>query len=164
MYFDLVLIYPALRFINDISLMNFSALTSRRPLYVAMYSSLILQVFFFLNPFRSFHCFSLVILKRLRRLSVSRFCWDCKGRNLFVFVKLFIFYFSGVVKLFKTQTNLNRFLFLHVFQNLFFHPSHCFPSSEAGCKSRKKYHHTKQLYQLICIKGLITCFSGEKTS
>ena len=111
MYFDLVLIYPALRFINDISLMNFSALTSRRPLYVAMYSSLIPQVFFFLSPFRSFHCFSLVILKRLRRLSVSRFCWDCKGRNLFVFVKLFIFYFSGVVKLFKTQTNLNRFLF-----------------------------------------------------
>jgi hypothetical protein len=111
MYFDLVLIYPALRFINDISLMNFSALTSRRPLYVAMLLSLILQVFFFLSPFRSFHCFSLVILKRLRRLSVSRFCWDCKGRNLFIFVKLFIFYFSGVVKLFKTQTNLNRFLF-----------------------------------------------------
>ena len=31
MYFGLVLVYPALRFINDISLMNFSALTSRRP-------------------------------------------------------------------------------------------------------------------------------------
>jgi len=36
MYFELVLVYPALRFINDISLMNFSALTSRRPIYVAM--------------------------------------------------------------------------------------------------------------------------------
>jgi hypothetical protein len=36
MYFGLVLVYPALRFINDISLMNFSAQPHGGLLYVAM--------------------------------------------------------------------------------------------------------------------------------
>jgi hypothetical protein len=47
---------------------------------------------------------------------------------------------------------------------LFSLPSHCIPSSEAGCKSRKNYQHTKQLDQLICITSLIRCFSSGKNS
>jgi hypothetical protein len=39
------------------------------------------------------HRFNLVIRFAASAVNVSPFCWDCKGRNLFVFVKLFIFYF-----------------------------------------------------------------------
>jgi hypothetical protein len=69
MYFELVLVYPALRFINDISLMNFSAQTSRRPVYVAMIC-FCLQVLIFLIQF-TFHRFNHVI--RFPASAVLRF-------------------------------------------------------------------------------------------
>jgi hypothetical protein len=85
--------------------------------------------------------------------------------EIFLYLSSFLFFiFLEWLNSLKLKQTLTGSYFLHVFQNLFSHPSHCFPSSEAGCKSRKKYHHTKQLYQLICIKGVITCFSSIKNT
>ena len=69
MYFELVLIYPALRFINDISLMNLSARTSRRPIYVAILF-LNSQVLMF-PVILPFHRFNLVY----QFLTSVRFCF-----------------------------------------------------------------------------------------
>jgi len=98
--------------------MNLSARTSRRPIYVAI-------------PFRKsrvlmfpvillFIVSILLITFRHPSCCVSRFCWDCKGRNLFHYVKLFIFYFSRGLNLFKIFKSLTAFYSLRLSNLLLF--------------------------------------------
>jgi hypothetical protein len=108
------------------------------------------------------HRFNLVIRFAASAVNVSPFCWDCKGRNLFVFVKLFIFYFSEGFNTSSKNQNLNRFPLYTPFKLLSSFPSHCFPSSEAGCKSRKIISSHKQYPAFICIQVITHCFSSKK--
>ncbi|WP_221271016.1 hypothetical protein, partial [Pedobacter sp. AK017] len=85
--------------------------------------------------------------------------WDCKGRNLFSIVKLFLklfFLFShGAKPVLKKYKSL---LIISSNQPPK-HQPHLFPSSEAGCKSRKiinpiKLYHT--IKSTFILTALIT--------
>ena len=58
----------------------------------------------------------------------------------------------------KTTTILTRNLSK---QPLYISLTH-FPSSEAGCKSKKNIHHPKQIITFICIKSITPCKSIRK--
>ena len=90
MYFGLVLVYPALRFINDISLMNFSARNLTAAFICCNVALLRAQVLLFLVALSSFIVSIVLFAFRHPPCCVSLFCWDCKGRNLFHSVKLFV--------------------------------------------------------------------------
>ena len=86
-------------------------------------------------------------------------CWDCKGSNDFDIVKNLFFFFLFVSRCFqqsftasgkyKKRPYLTPF---QPFKLLLLYPSHCFPSSEAECKCRKKF----RLCKTICRNILFT--------
>ena len=80
----------------------------------------------------------------------SRFCWDCKGRNLFVIVKLFIFYFFEAFRPLLKSKPWQVPLLYTSFKIFCSNPFNCFPSSEAGCKSRKILATPKHYLTIIC--------------
>jgi len=135
--------------------MNFLARTSRRPIYVAMFfrscARSIVPPYFLIPLFQS--C---LFVCQHPLANFSRFCWDCKGRNLFVIVKLFIFYFFVAFKLLLKSKPWQVSLLYTSFKILLSNPSLCFPSSEAGCKSRKKFNASKQKDEDNCIALYIT--------
>ena len=112
MYFELVLAYPA-TCINDISLMNLSALTSRRPVYVAL-------VYF---SWESLHVLSLLLYSSVSILFVKLpdirqaafvfpvFVGTAKVENFFILSSFFFFfYFPKAKTFFKSLRKLNHFL------------------------------------------------------
>ena len=127
MYFELVLAYPA-TFVNDISLMNFSNRLAGL-LYMLQLLSfpfpLVLYPPGFCSGIPSFQ--SCLSLNKLRLLN-SPFVWDCKGRNLFVIVKLFCFYFFKAFKPQKPVCSTST----AIFQNLFTLSFSLFPFLRSG--------------------------------
>ena len=113
MYFELVLIYPALRFINDISLMNFSAQTSRRPFICCNSLNQFSKVFMFLCS--SFHSIvSILFVSPGWHPSVA-FCFPvfvgtAKVEIFFILSSFFFFYFLKAETFFKSLRKLNHFL------------------------------------------------------
>ena len=93
MYFERVLVYPA-AFINDISLMNFSAPPRGSPSYMLQcYFSYVfpsLSCLVCLTYLALFQSYFIRLLTSANQLPV---CWDCKGKNLFNVVKLFFAFF-----------------------------------------------------------------------
>jgi hypothetical protein len=119
MYFDSYYL-TSLRFINDISLMNFS---NR------------LAGLLYISSFR-FLCFVQVLMFLVSVSITATFqsCYSYYQTPLQSFLKLFFsFYFSVRLNTFK-ELPIST---LNYSNHPSLYPFHCFPSSEAGCKSRK---------------------------
>ncbi len=150
MYFDLVPYYLA-TLINDISLMNFSNRLAGL-LYISSLPILcFLPVLFFQDSVSNLQRFNLFYSVTKLRL-VTPLLFGIAKVEIFLLLSrvisnFFFFLFPG---LFLTRlkeltlTNLYTFISSNLPST---HPFHCFPSSEAGCKSRKiiaprKYYST----------------------
>ena len=135
--------------------MNFSAVPHGQPLYVATNFFQFLLGLFLRKSVCKISRFNLVFLLAAPLLN-SRVVWDGKGSNLFNIVKLLFKLFSFVflsLKLFKLRSILLTF---NSSNQPSLYPFHCFPSSEAGCKSRKIFYPRKTIVAYICINTL-TC-------
>ena len=111
--------------INDISLMNLSNHLTDLLVYLSLPFLCFNQVFLVPISVSNIQRFNLFYSANKLRLTSSPFCWDCKGKNLFVIVKknkIFFFFSDQVNK--TTQTNNNSNLkpsiniLLHLFLSL----------------------------------------------
>ena len=111
MYFELVLVYPA-AFINDISLMNFSASPHGLPFICCSAFQYVFPSLFGLVCLTDLALFQSCFICLSASADQLPVCWDCKGKNLFNVVKFFLklfFLFSSVSLGFKK--NNSSFLF-----------------------------------------------------
>ncbi|WP_334642145.1 hypothetical protein, partial [Pedobacter sp. CAN_A7] len=74
-----------------------------------------------------------------------RVVWDGKGSNLFNIVKLLFKLFSFNFFSPKTKSLKDNITTFSSSNQPSLYPFHCFPSSEAGCKSRKIFTFSKLL-------------------
>ena len=100
MYFT-VNIFASLCYINDIFLMNLSIVPHGDLYLLQCLSFITLGLLIVQSLFKNFHCLNLVLFTAELRSLVSRFRWDCKGRNVFQTCKLYFkinetFYFVSM--------------------------------------------------------------------